>query len=363
MVAFEARFKIWWSDFCSQGDEFYRGLLTRLSRLIFWYDPVSQNAPLRGQRRVPRGAGSGHDEAATNHMLAERRRRIKQKENFTSLRKLVPIISKVYCNLSPFTLLDVIWWNLKFLKDNQRWCCICLLFSHDMQADKASILGDAVLYIKSLQGRVSELELRRAETESRYENLKKAHQELEQRNKELEAIIAARHGGEASSSQLQKPEDNPDREGGPFTLSSRDNSLWRKWKLHYTRDILTLPENASKAPCDRGNTSSRQSFSRHHVTYTAMAMCVWINYGMPPNHQQLSYRIERRYDGSRLGDDPLFNQFTVDQRLRQRGCPAKGRFTLHQFCTKFSSAPLLVKLEKFETSILHWKTSAALQLL
>lgn len=41
---------------------------------------------------------AGHDEAAVNHMLAERRRRAKQKENFTALRKLVPIISKVKNN-------------------------------------------------------------------------------------------------------------------------------------------------------------------------------------------------------------------------------------------------------------------------
>ena len=39
---------------------------------------------------------AGHDEAAMSHMLAERRRRVKQKENFTALRKLVPIISKVH---------------------------------------------------------------------------------------------------------------------------------------------------------------------------------------------------------------------------------------------------------------------------
>ena len=38
---------------------------------------------------------AAHDEAALNHMLAERRRRVKQKENFATLRKLVPIISKV----------------------------------------------------------------------------------------------------------------------------------------------------------------------------------------------------------------------------------------------------------------------------
>jgi hypothetical protein len=38
---------------------------------------------------------TGHDEAAMNHMMAERRRRVKQKENFSALRRLVPIISKV----------------------------------------------------------------------------------------------------------------------------------------------------------------------------------------------------------------------------------------------------------------------------
>ena len=42
---------------------------------------------------------TGHDEAAMNHMMAERRRRMKQKDNFSALRRLVPIISKVTLSL------------------------------------------------------------------------------------------------------------------------------------------------------------------------------------------------------------------------------------------------------------------------
>lgn len=62
----------------------------------------------RRVRRVSRIASLGPvngapEDAAVNHMMAERRRRVKQKENFTALRKLVPIISKV-----SFTLLSVI---------------------------------------------------------------------------------------------------------------------------------------------------------------------------------------------------------------------------------------------------------------
>jgi hypothetical protein len=67
--------------------------------------PRIRNRPGRGGARMvssglPVSASgavhAGHDEAAMSHMLAERRRRVKQKENFTALRKLVPIISKVH---------------------------------------------------------------------------------------------------------------------------------------------------------------------------------------------------------------------------------------------------------------------------
>lgn len=140
-------------------------------------DPFNQTAPLRGERRL-RGARSAttgavhstHDETAMNHMMAERRRRIRQKENFTALRKLVPIISK---------------------------------------ADKASILGDAIVYIKDLQEKTRDMESSREEIESRYESLKKVHQELEQRNKELQAMVAERDG--AGTSQ-RAPRQHPTRQ-------------------------------------------------------------------------------------------------------------------------------------------------------
>jgi methyl coenzyme M reductase subunit C-like uncharacterized protein (methanogenesis marker protein 7) len=67
-------------------------------------------ANLRGGRRTvglvehPGPVHAGHDEAAVNHMLAERRRRVKQKENFTALRKLVPIISKVIKKILRYAL-------------------------------------------------------------------------------------------------------------------------------------------------------------------------------------------------------------------------------------------------------------------
>lgn len=121
-------------------------------------DPFDQVAPSRGGHRPARGGSriatmgpihAGHDEAAMNHMMAERRRRVKQKENFSALRKLVPIISK---------------------------------------ADKASILGDAIVYLKDLQRQIEELKESTAETERRYEDLKISYQSLEQRNKELELL-------------------------------------------------------------------------------------------------------------------------------------------------------------------------------
>ena len=155
---------------------------------------MPQTAPPRGERRPREGRGSaahpGHDEAATNHMMAERRRRIKQKENFAALRKLVPIISKVNFLTHPKFLDFSSIGETSTRRTSTLTIGIFLLIS-PCQADKASILSDAIAYIKDLQERISELEASRAQTESRYENLRMAHEELEQRNKELEAIFAA----------------------------------------------------------------------------------------------------------------------------------------------------------------------------
>jgi hypothetical protein len=72
-----------------------------MKKILFIYFCLQMSAPnLRGRSRATsssRGSGvaAAHDEAALNHMMAERRRRVKQKENFATLRRLVPIISKV----------------------------------------------------------------------------------------------------------------------------------------------------------------------------------------------------------------------------------------------------------------------------
>ncbi|XP_073387374.1 transcription factor BHLH42 isoform X2 [Physcomitrium patens] len=109
---------------------------------------------LRRVRRVSRIASLGpvngaHEDAAVNHMMAERRRRVKQKENFTALRKLVPIISK---------------------------------------ADKASTLGDAIIYLKELQMKIEELKASTTKTENRYKILELSYYNLKKRNEELESI-------------------------------------------------------------------------------------------------------------------------------------------------------------------------------
>ncbi|KAL2642320.1 hypothetical protein R1flu_009907 [Riccia fluitans] len=79
----------------------------------------------------PREINLSHDEAAINHMLAERKRRERQKENFAALRALIPFVSKM---------------------------------------DRASILSDAIQYVKQLKSRVQELEQVNRELEAQIPN-------------------------------------------------------------------------------------------------------------------------------------------------------------------------------------------------
>ena len=60
---------------------------------------------------------------------------------------------------------------------------------HVLQADKASILGDAIVYLKDLQNRITEVEESKKDVDERYENLKRKYKELEHRNKEVEAHL------------------------------------------------------------------------------------------------------------------------------------------------------------------------------
>lgn len=94
---------------------------------------------------------AGHDEAAATHMLAERCRRKKQKENFTALRKLVPIISK---------------------------------------ADKASTLIDAITYLKLLQTQIQKLEASKEDIDQRCAVLEDRCKGLRERNQELVEMLA-----------------------------------------------------------------------------------------------------------------------------------------------------------------------------
>lgn len=64
------------------------------------------------------------------------------------------------------------------------------LFEHVLQADKASILGDAIVYLKDLQNKIAELEESKKDGDERHENLKRRYKELEHRNKELEAQLS-----------------------------------------------------------------------------------------------------------------------------------------------------------------------------
>jgi len=68
----------------------------------------------------------------------------------------------------------------------------------NLQADKASILGDAILYLKDLQSKIQELEQSNQESKQRYQELELRYKEIEQQNKELK-------GNRFMSSAISQP--------------------------------------------------------------------------------------------------------------------------------------------------------------
>ncbi|KAG6555227.1 hypothetical protein Mapa_003268 [Marchantia paleacea] len=85
------------------------------------------SADNRNRAGGPRKPAGAQEDLNVSHVLAERRRREKLNDRFMSLRALVPFVTKM---------------------------------------DKASILGDAIEYVKQLQKRIQELELRDKQAES-----------------------------------------------------------------------------------------------------------------------------------------------------------------------------------------------------
>nr|AYK04368.1 basic helix-loop-helix [Marchantia emarginata] len=92
--------------------------------------PRDENAFASAENRNkggPKKPAGAQEDLNVSHVLAERRRREKLNDRFMSLRALVPFVTKM---------------------------------------DKASILGDAIEYVKQLQKRIQELELRAKQAES-----------------------------------------------------------------------------------------------------------------------------------------------------------------------------------------------------
>lgn len=95
-----------------------------------------------------------------DHIIAERKRREKISQRLIALSAIIPGLKKVQAStlLISFHLIDILlFWSLT---DIQR--------DHSDQMDKASVLGDAIKYLKQLQERVKTLEeeIRKKTTET-----------------------------------------------------------------------------------------------------------------------------------------------------------------------------------------------------
>lgn len=141
-------------------------VLFNLARLHSKYKEDPNYSPKLGEEEIGSklvGRKIGQEDLSVSHVLAERRRREKLNEKFIVLRSLVPFVTKM---------------------------------------DKASILGDAIEYLKQLQRRVEELEASSKVMEA--EMRKTQNRNLPKRScSSTEDMRMARHGGNHVDSCLQ----------------------------------------------------------------------------------------------------------------------------------------------------------------
>jgi len=170
---------------------------------------------------------SGQDDITVNHVLAERRRREKLNERFIILRTLVPFVTKM---------------------------------------DKASILGDAIEYVKQLRRRIQDLEVRSKQMEAELKKSAEPRKQLSTTSQEK--IVRQRSGGTTNNN-------NVDQELVSSCRNFSDHSDQQQYKISRfeKRKIRVLERSEPLTIIDDCSTDVQVSIIEHEALVELQ--CPW----------------------------------------------------------------------------------------